>query len=217
MQTPPTSSSAPPTPEAILEWLQKEMNYPSPLPSPDQIRKICRGNMIPIWTFLLSRVRSERTVATARRNILVHGVSPAREEERRRRGGGSARGEGIDSVEAREAVARERDSAAEEATKARGTVRRQRRELRGKMAELAREETERRRMVDERANASFSTQNRVRHQQGGMRMFFSRRSSVISPAKPLSSCPTAGTLTFGSFLRNLCVFTNSVRPMSAHD
>ncbi|KAJ6804230.1 AUGMIN subunit 5 [Iris pallida] len=153
MQAQPASSSAPPTPEAILEWLQQEMNYTSPLPSPDQIRKICRGNMIPIWTFLLTRVRSERTVATARRNILVHGVSPAREEERRRRGGGSARGEGMDSVEAREAVRRERDSAAEEAAKARGTVRRQRRELRGKMAELAREEMERRRMVDERANA----------------------------------------------------------------
>lgn len=57
-------------PEAILEWLQKEMGY-RPLgpynasskaaasPSIDSLRKICRGNMIPVWNFLLNRVKSE--------------------------------------------------------------------------------------------------------------------------------------------------------------
>ncbi|KAJ8485011.1 hypothetical protein OPV22_017496 [Ensete ventricosum] len=69
--------SATPRPEAILEWLLREMAYPSPPPSPDQLRKICRRNIVPVWSFLLHRVRSERTVATARRNMLVNGVVPS--------------------------------------------------------------------------------------------------------------------------------------------
>ncbi|CAI9109905.1 OLC1v1009835C1 [Oldenlandia corymbosa var. corymbosa] len=83
-----SSTSSVAQPEAILEWLQKEMGY-RPLgpyassstkaaaftPTADSIRTICRGNMIPIWNFLLKRVKSEKTVDNIRRNILVHGGS----------------------------------------------------------------------------------------------------------------------------------------------
>ncbi|KAG0447104.1 hypothetical protein HPP92_028494 [Vanilla planifolia] len=48
---------------------------------------------------------------------------------------------------------RERDLAEEEVVRLRNVVRRQRKELRSRMAEVEREESERKRMVDERANA----------------------------------------------------------------
>ncbi|OEL26954.1 AUGMIN subunit 5 [Dichanthelium oligosanthes] len=135
------------SPDAIIEWLQDEMGYPSAPPAPEQLRKICRGNMIPVWSFLLRRVRSERTVATARRNILVHGVAARRARE------GGAMGVGAGDAAAREAEARERDLAAEEAERLRGVVRRQRKELRARIAEVAREEAERKRVLGERSNA----------------------------------------------------------------
>ncbi|WOK95413.1 AUGMIN subunit 5 [Canna indica] len=153
-------------PEAILEWLQKEMGYPAPLPSPDQLRKICRGNMVPIWNFLLQRVRSERTVGTARRNMLVHGVAPppppppppaapadVGRGRRREKEKGRVGFEEGSSAEARETVIRERDLAEEEAERLRNVVRRQRKELKARMVEVAREESERKRMLDERSNA----------------------------------------------------------------
>ena len=59
-------------PEAIVEWLQQEMGFRAS-PSSEAIRKICRGNMIPVWDFLLARVKSEQTVEKIRRNIHVHG------------------------------------------------------------------------------------------------------------------------------------------------
>uniref|UniRef100_A0A0E0M0T1 AUGMIN subunit 5 n=1 Tax=Oryza punctata TaxID=4537 RepID=A0A0E0M0T1_ORYPU len=76
------------SPEAIIEWLQDEMGYPSAPPAPDQLRKICRGNMLPVWSFLLRRVRSERTVSTARKNILAEARERdlAAEEAERLRG-----------------------------------------------------------------------------------------------------------------------------------
>ncbi|KAG8056641.1 hypothetical protein GUJ93_ZPchr0002g26482 [Zizania palustris] len=134
------------SPEAIIEWLQDEMGYPSAPPAPEQLRKICRGNMLPVWSFLLRRVRSERTVSTARKNILVHGVAA-----RRAREGGAGAGAG--DAAAREAEARERDLAAEEAERLRGVVRRQRKELRARIAEVVREEAERKRVLGERSNA----------------------------------------------------------------
>ncbi|KAL6846617.1 hypothetical protein ACP4OV_024065 [Aristida adscensionis] len=137
------------SPDAIIEWLQDEMGYPSAPPAPEQLRKICRGNMIPVWSFLLRRVRSERTVATARKNILVHGVAARRARE----GGAAAGAAGAGDAAAREAEARERDLAAEEAERLRGVVRRQRKELRARIAEVAREEAERKRVLGERSNA----------------------------------------------------------------
>jgi hypothetical protein len=137
------------SPDAIIEWLQDEMGYPTAPPAPEQLRKICRGNMIPVWSFLLRRVRSERTVATARRNILVHGVAARRARE------GGVIGAGVGDAAAREAEARERDLAAEEAERLRGIVRRQRKELRARIAEVAREEAERKRVLGERSNARY--------------------------------------------------------------
>ncbi|KAG0454299.1 hypothetical protein HPP92_025603 [Vanilla planifolia] len=145
-----------PRPEAIVDWLQNEMGYPGQLPSVDQIRKICRGNMVPVWSFLLQRVRSERTTATVRRNILVHGVAAPAEGVKARRWEkekGSLDFEDGSSLEAKEVAMRERDLAEEEAVRLRNVVRRQRKELRSRMAEVEREESERKRMVDERANA----------------------------------------------------------------
>ncbi|KAL9381101.1 hypothetical protein Peur_026758 [Populus x canadensis] len=126
------SSGAVAQPEAILEWLHKEMGYrplgpqsaatsKSQLPSIDAVRKICRGNMIPIWGFLIKRVKSEKTVENIRKNILVHG------------GGGGESG-GLVNVE-----------------RLRSIVRRQRKDLRARMIEVSREEAERKRMLDERA------------------------------------------------------------------
>ena len=179
-----SSSSAAAQPEAILEWLQKEMNYrplgpytgssnKSQLPSIDSLRKICRGNMIPVWNFLLTRVKSEKTVENIRRNITVHGGGGGGEsggggssvnlgkEEGRSRGGGRRKEkavvveEGLGAAEAREAALQERDAVAREVERLRNIVRRQRKDLRAKMLEVSREEAERKRMLDERTNYRF--------------------------------------------------------------
>ncbi|KAG2278727.1 hypothetical protein Bca52824_061282 [Brassica carinata] len=126
-----TASSSAPSPEAILEWLQKEMGYRSKshAPSVDSVRKICRGNMIPVWGFLINRVKSEKTVDSIRRNITVHGVdavSLVKEESK---------------VKGREA--------AKEVERLRNLVRRQRKDLKARMLEVSREEAERKRMLDE--------------------------------------------------------------------
>ncbi|GFY84842.1 hypothetical protein Acr_03g0016160 [Actinidia rufa] len=140
MQSSTTSAAQP---EAILQWLQREMGY-RPLgpytsskastPSADSIRKICRGNMIPVWNFLVKRVKSEKTVENIRRNILVHGVD-----------------EGVDGRR-REIALQERDLAEKEVERLRHIVRRQRKELKARMLEVSREEAERKRMLDERSN-----------------------------------------------------------------
>ncbi|KAF3332127.1 HAUS augmin-like complex subunit 5 [Carex littledalei] len=133
------------TPEAIMEWLQREMGYPYPPPSLEQLRKICRGNMVPVWNFLLRRVRSEHTVSTARRNILVHGVEVDKSLSRRSRAKG---GKGYEETERRE-----RDLAEEEVERLRGIVRTQRKELKARIVEVAKLESERKRTLDERSNA----------------------------------------------------------------
>lgn len=65
---------AAPTAEAIIEWLQQEMGYRAS-PSAEALRRICRGNMMLVWKFLLDRVKSDQTVEKIRRNIHVHGSS----------------------------------------------------------------------------------------------------------------------------------------------
>ncbi|GMH04381.1 hypothetical protein Nepgr_006220 [Nepenthes gracilis] len=174
-----TSSVMAAQPDAILEWLQKEMGY-RPLggsyassskatsvaaPSADSVRKVCRGNMIPVWNFLLQRVKSEKTVDKIRRNILVHGGDDG--------GGGEGAGgadlgrgrrrekekfkpgeEGVGAVvDSREMALQERESAGKEVERLRQIVRRQRRELKARMLEVSREEAERKRMLDERSNS----------------------------------------------------------------
>ncbi|XP_024545326.1 AUGMIN subunit 5 [Selaginella moellendorffii] len=89
------AASAAPQAEAILAWLQEEIGYRSAgdhaLPSPEALRRLCRGNMLPVWKFLVERVKSDKTVETVRRNILVHGGSSGAAEES---GDGKAREEG---------------------------------------------------------------------------------------------------------------------------
>ncbi|MCL7046684.1 hypothetical protein MKW94_008195 [Papaver nudicaule] len=175
--------------EAILEWLQKEMGYRPQgpylssnkpmLPSIDSIRKICRGNMVPIWHFLLQRVKSEKTVEKIRRNILVHGstsdeggtneqgASSSEDVVRRRKGGGRKRDKenvnklrfdrersdgGSSSSDSREIALTERDVAEKEVERLRQVLQRQRKELRARMLEVSREEAERKRMLDEKSN-----------------------------------------------------------------
>lgn len=171
-----SSSSSVAQPEAILEWLQKEMGYrplgpynaasnKSELPSVDSIRKICRGNMIPIWNFLVTRVKSEKTVEKIRRNITVHGdgdsgvsVSAGKEEGKNSKGvrrKEKAGAESSSAVETREAALQERELAAKEMERLRNVVRRQRKDLKARMLEVSREEAERKRMLDERANYRF--------------------------------------------------------------
>ncbi|XP_047310364.1 AUGMIN subunit 5-like [Impatiens glandulifera] len=171
-----SSASSTAQPEAVLEWLQKEMGY-RPLgpyiasnkvatPSADSMRKIYRGNMIPVWNFLLKRVKSEKTVENIRRNILVHGgddtysvVLPdtikAGEVGRRKKGKVGLVGEtsiSSSAENAREIALQERDLAEKEVERLRHIVRRQRRELKARMLEVSREEAERKRMLDERSN-----------------------------------------------------------------
>ncbi|XP_075100522.1 AUGMIN subunit 5 [Nicotiana tabacum] len=157
-------------PEAILEWLQKEMGYQplgsyaasskAAMPTIDSLRKICRGNMLPIWNFLLNRVKSEKTVEKIRRNILVHGkddenvnaVDSGRSKgKKKEKVGGVGRDNGL-GENSREFALQERDLAEKEVERLRQIVRRQRKELKARMLEVSREEAERKRMLDERSN-----------------------------------------------------------------
>ncbi|KAI3677440.1 hypothetical protein L2E82_51727 [Cichorium intybus] len=176
MQGSSTSSVA--QPEAILDWLQKEMGYrplgpyiassKASMPSSDAIRRVCRGNMIPVWNFLIKRVKSEKTVDNIRRNILVHGgkenaaavdgdVETAKTGESGRRSRNGRRkekvvGSSIAESNSRETALQERESAEKEVERLRHMVRRQRKELKARMLEVSREEAERKRMLDERSN-----------------------------------------------------------------
>lgn len=90
---------------------------------------------------------------------MVHGVPPAVDAGRgRRREREKGKFEEGSSLESREAALRERDLAEEEAERLRNVVRRQRKELRARMVEVAREESERKRMLDERSNARLGAQ-----------------------------------------------------------
>ncbi|KAL3005882.1 hypothetical protein AAZX31_08G245300 [Glycine max] len=165
-----SAASSSPSPEAILEWLHKEMGYrplgtyaagKSHLPSVDSIRRICRGNMIPVLNFLVTRAKSEKTVRNIRRNITVHGgADGAGEAKEEVRGKGARKKErslaavvdGSETATTREAALQERDLAAKEVERLRNVVRRQKKDLRARMLEVSREEAERKRMLDERAN-----------------------------------------------------------------
>lgn len=173
MQSLSTSAAQP---EAIFEWLQKEMGYrplgpyaagssKTAIPSIDALRKVSRGNMIPIWNFLITRMKSEKTVENIRRNITVHGsdgsggsVSSGKEEGGRSRGGRrkeKASGEGS-TAESRETALQEREAAAKDVERLRNILRRQRKDLKARMLEVSREEAERKRMLDERANYRYA-------------------------------------------------------------
>ncbi|KAK4477540.1 hypothetical protein RD792_016769 [Penstemon davidsonii] len=155
-----SSSGSSAQPDAILEWLQKEMGYrplgpyapstKSSMPTADSLRKICRGNMIPVWSFLLSRVKSDKTVENIRRNILVHGADDGSKGRRKEKLGVGK--EERSSSSSREMALQERELAEKEVERLRQIVRRQRKELKARMIEVSREEAERKRMLDERSN-----------------------------------------------------------------
>lgn len=103
-----------------------------------------------------------------RKNIMVHGssgsgesgnlVNLGKEESKSRRGGrrkDKGLGESASGSESREAALNEREMAAKEVERLRHIVRRQRKDLRARMLEISREEAERKRMLDERANYRF--------------------------------------------------------------
>lgn len=69
-----SSSNGTPQAETIQKWLQQEMGYQN-APSVESLRKICRGNMIPVWNFLIERVKSEKTNEAIRRNFVIHGTT----------------------------------------------------------------------------------------------------------------------------------------------
>ncbi|CAN7089527.1 unnamed protein product [Brassica rapa subsp. narinosa] len=131
-----SGSSSAPSPEAILEWLHKEMGHRSKshAPSVDSVRKICRGNMIPLWGFLINRAKSKKTVESIRRNITVHGSVDAV------------------SLVKEESKVKGREVAVKEVERLRNLVRRQRKDLKARMLEVSREEAERKRMLDERGS-----------------------------------------------------------------
>ncbi|KAL9993769.1 putative HAUS augmin-like complex subunit 5 [Helianthus debilis subsp. tardiflorus] len=166
------------SPDAILDWLQKEMGYrplgpyiastKASMPPPESIRRVCRGNMIPVWNFLLKRVKSEKTVESIRRNIMVHGekdnAGAAGSGSETVKGGRSRGGRkkektvgnlGSGDVGSRELALQERELAEKEVERLRHMVRRQRKELKARMLEVSREEAERKRMLDERSNYRF--------------------------------------------------------------
>ena len=200
---------ASPTAEAIIEWLQQEMGYRAS-PTPEALRRICRGNMMLVWKFLLERVKSDQTVEKIRRNIHVHG-SPARgslasegvkrelrgeageekekEKEKeadsgkiersnsgksvRRRGDYKSRSrpgtgdrpksrDGVDqrerekladSEDSIEKALRERDAAEHEVEKLRLSVQRMGKDLKSRMLDVSKEESERQRVSEEKFNS----------------------------------------------------------------
>lgn len=190
-----SSSSAVPQAEAILLWLQQEMGCslsqgPSDrtLPSADVLRKICRGNMIPVWKFFLERVKSEKTVERIRKNIHVHGTRQALPDDKappRRKvqegkaaidkplgksgsskwldGKGRGRAKEIrepkpdraDPIENRETALREREIAQRDLAKLRQQLERLTKEVKARMLDLTREETDRQRILDDKFSSRY--------------------------------------------------------------
>ncbi|KAL2504936.1 hypothetical protein Adt_20557 [Abeliophyllum distichum] len=182
MQTPAGSKAQP---EKILEWLQKEMGYrplgpyasstKASMPTVDSLRKICRGNMIPVWNFLLKRVKSEKTVENIRRNILVHGADDNGADVQRNRGRKKEKlgvgKEGLGESSSRKMALQERELAEKEVERLRQVVKRQHKELKVRMLEVSQEEAERKRMLDERSN--------YRHKQVMLEAYDQQRDEAV--------------------------------------
>ncbi|KAE8703879.1 putative Flavonol 4'-sulfotransferase [Hibiscus syriacus] len=147
-------------PEVILEWLQKEMVYrplgpynsssnKSNLPSIDSLRMICRGNITSPCTEKGGKSESVGNLGQEEGRSKGGG---GRRKEKAAGSGGIGGGEGSGAAEIWEAAIREREAAAKEVERLKHIVRRQRKDLKGRMLEVSREEAERKRMLDERAN-----------------------------------------------------------------
>lgn len=151
--------------------------------------------MIPIWNFLITRVKSENTVKNIRKNITVHGDSGALvkmgKEEGRSKGGRRKEklGESSTAAEVREAALQEREAAEKEVEKLRNIVKRQKKDLKARMLEVSRAEAERKRMLDERS--------KKRHKQ------------VMLDAYYLQ-CEEAEKI-FAEYHKRLCYYVNQAR------
>lgn len=155
--------------------------------------------MLPVWKFLLERVKSEKTVEIVKRNILVHG-SPSSSPQpkaasssefpttkgkgntgkekdlgkagRRRadvkgRGSRPVAGEPVkvkdgsesekekvsEATESKERALREREASEFEVERLRHVLDRLRKDLKGRMLELSREEGERQRVLDDKSDS----------------------------------------------------------------
>nr|XP_043634986.1 AUGMIN subunit 5-like [Erigeron canadensis] len=193
-------------PESIIDWLQNEMEYRpsglyinSSMPSPDSIRRVCRGNMVPVFEFLTKRVKSKKTVDIIRRNILVHGkkdnaggVEGTKSVESRKMSRGGKRKAKISEIvneNDKETALQERETAQKDVERLRHVVRRKRKELKSKMLEVSREEADRKRMLDERSN--------YRHKQ------------VILEAYD-SHCDETARI-FAQYQKHLCYYVNQAK------
>ncbi|XP_048254505.1 AUGMIN subunit 5-like isoform X2 [Haliotis rufescens] len=62
-------------PHKLHTWLTQEMHFAPPpgtnLPSPDEIKGICRGSTVDVWKFILSRVHSVQTVKKVKGNLAL--------------------------------------------------------------------------------------------------------------------------------------------------
>ncbi|XP_067678133.1 uncharacterized protein [Haliotis asinina] len=62
-------------PHRLHKWLTQEMHFAPPpgtnLPSPDDIRGICRGSTVDVWKFILSHVHSVQTVKKVKGNLAL--------------------------------------------------------------------------------------------------------------------------------------------------
>eukprot|EP01122_Echinamoeba_exundans_P001519 TRINITY_DN11558_c0_g1_i1.p1 TRINITY_DN11558_c0_g1~~TRINITY_DN11558_c0_g1_i1.p1 ORF type:complete len:688 (-),score=157.08 TRINITY_DN11558_c0_g1_i1:8-2071(-) len=82
--------------ELVLKWALDEMRYSpdgkfanAPLPTLTQLKRLCRSNTIPIWEYIISNVKSKRTVDSYRGNVewldkMRRGADVAAEREEQR-------------------------------------------------------------------------------------------------------------------------------------
>ncbi|KAI5340710.1 hypothetical protein L3X38_019984 [Prunus dulcis] len=128
-----SSQSSVAQPEAILQWLQKEMGSEN----------------------TVKNIRRNITVHGGGSGGGDSGalVKSGKEEGVRSKGGRRKEklGEGSSAAETREAALQERDLASKEVEKLRNIVKRQRKDLKTRMFEVSRAEAERKRMLDERS------------------------------------------------------------------
>jgi hypothetical protein len=62
--------------EEVLRWAKQELRVQGvPLPSPEELKFICRHEMVPILQFLQTHVKAESTVQHIKGNLLVYLVT----------------------------------------------------------------------------------------------------------------------------------------------
>lgn len=54
----------------IIQWLTNELQY-KPTVSVNELKKLCRGNMIHIWNFLINHIRSEKFAKLVKQNLIL--------------------------------------------------------------------------------------------------------------------------------------------------